>query len=999
MSPPNTLDIAYVNVRGLNHLAYQSLNNWIQDSTYKIIISSETWFINRNQYLSNSFYLGESTYQQPTYHGRRHDGGLLALIHPSLRQSTTIFYRSAFVIGIKHEQIKLGFIYFPPSLDLQSISTELEKLGSVDHLLGDFNMRLGSISGDNTTTCKDRQSIINNYNLTNHLQYSRNNNAEVVSRTDHVFSCKSSPWLYTMKLPFESDHGIITLQIETSTSHAPSITSPRFDFKPLLNPVFKSEFVSTFDNLYGPSLYHETSTALSTLCYSMCLPTTSASQEIIDLTYSTFIESLTNLAHSSLTRYDAHQVQSSPDIVYSQASINPPSSVSAAIRTFKRSQRILKRNNPIQSSNPSQTPIENCTSHYQSIFDSQEPAPIIERQNDLLFATEIQSESIKDAFISYPNHKTMGSDGLHVLLFKTLTKSHFFLESVTDLFQIFAATSLVPSQWSECNLHLLVKDQTKPAVASNTRPIALSSIVRRIFEKLVLKSWVKSDQGWSQLNFGQAGFRRGYSTLSQLVLSDELSRHDDSFSVFLDIKAAFDSVSWPTLHQILQDRQCPDTALNLIMSLICKPASLLLSVNQSERTTISTRKGVFQGGGISAFVFAIYIDPLAVALNGTVPTHQPSALLYADDIKLNPKNAAEAQKQLDICFDYAIALKIKWNIKKCAIVAPVPVSLTLAHEQLPNADSYKYLGAIHKFNRVDWAESALKATQKQARFMESLNHSSWHPRLKLILYRTFIRPVNEYVLPLAWIWINKSLSTRQSTLKALKTAHENGIKFVFGRARHLKVMDYICGFGSFEFRMECLVGGLNASFNRLKSCNPLVKARSVYCVSSSSHFMLQSCFNSKYLSAYVRAKEGKKLTWKTWKRQKLEQLRIENAKSSALIAYFCPDSKLCDNSSKIFDLPSQSFRLICDWRMNSSLQHRNCKCGSQFRRTHVSCYLSANPIYSSTVTSTSYSRSVSKLQRQHVLSANYSVLDYLLNCNSYDEFLELLNALTALIDS
>ena len=137
----------------------------------------------------------------------------------------------------------------------------------------------------------------------------------------------------------------------------------------------------------------------------------------------------------------------------------------------------------------------------------------------------------------------------------------------------------------------------------------------------------------------------------------------------------------------------------------------------------------------------------------------------------------------------------------------------------------------------------------------------------------------------------------------------------------------------------------------------------------------------------------------TWKRQKLELLRIKSAKSSPLIAYFCPDSTLRNNSSKIFDLPSPSFHLICDWGTNCSLQHRNCKCGSRFRRTHVSCYLSTNQTYSETVASTRYSRSVSKLQSQQVQSTNYSVLDYLLNSTSYDSFLELLGVLTTSIDS
>ena len=148
------------------------------------------------------------------------------------------------------------------------------------------------------------------------------------------------------------------------------------------------------------------------------------------------------------------------------------------------------------------------------------------------------------------------------------------------------------------------------------------------------KSKISKQTAWMDLDPGQAGFRRGYSTLSHIILSDEISRHSNPFSIFLDIKGAFDNVNWNKLNNLLISRNCPASHRNLILSLMCKPAKLLLSVNQSERVTISTKKGVFQGGGISAFIFAIYIDPLARMLNANSPLHRPLGLLYAVDIQI-----------------------------------------------------------------------------------------------------------------------------------------------------------------------------------------------------------------------------------------------------------------------------------------------------------------------------------------------------------------------------
>jgi hypothetical protein len=60
-----------------------------------------------------------------------------------------------------------------------------------------------------------------------------------------------------------------------------------------------------------------------------------------------------------------------------------------------------------------------------------------------------------------------------------------------------------------------------------------------------------------ELHPSQAGFRRGFSTISHILLSDELSRHENPLSIFLDIKAAFDNVVWSKLVSLLESLDCP----------------------------------------------------------------------------------------------------------------------------------------------------------------------------------------------------------------------------------------------------------------------------------------------------------------------------------------------------------------------------------------------------------------------------------------------------------
>ena len=505
-----------------------------------------------------------------------------------------------------------------------------------------------------------------------------------------------------------------------------------------------------------------------------------------------------------------------------------------------------------------------------------------------------------------------------------------------------------------------------------------------------------SETSWMQLNRGQAGFRRGYSTISQIILSDEISRRNNPFSIFLDIKGAFDNVNWTKLNQLLISRNCPESHRNLILSLICQPADLLLSVNQSERISISTQKGVFQGGGISAFIFAVYIDPLAEALNKDTTPYRPLGLLFADDVQIKPKDSIMAQKALDICTNYGNDYDMTWSIPKCAIVGDCSTPLTLSGHTLQITLNYKYLGVIHLKNRVDFQSTFENAVSKQNLFLTALSNNSWHPKTRLIIYRTFIRPISEYVAAVTLIWAQRDLSARSNILKLFETSHKSAIKWIFNRQLHLKIMDYLSGLGPYHFRMECLKSSLANSLTNMIPSNPLFAAKDFYLLSTSKNFILPFCFKSNYLTEFQKLKHSnpmKPLTYKTWTIHKLIAEARLNARNSALISYLSPyhPSKM----KIIFNLDQKSFFDILAWRTNSCFSHCICVCGSSFRRSHVDCVLHSNETYTNVLESDAYAHSLSLTSSR--VSPHYSVLDFLLNKQEINTFLSLLSIIRSSI--
>ena len=1009
MLPTNSLRIGYVNVRGLDLKTHEVCNSYIHLSHFDLLCVSETWFTNRSTYLGNSFLLAESDYPNQPHHTRRQDGGLILLISPSQRSNITLTYRSRYSFVIEHgpSNAKIAFTYLPPSLSDEEIHIELSSIGPVNTLIGDLNTRLGAQSGDSMTSAPARRAVISSFTTLHSLSYVRNTNSSITSRTDHIYSdMQSIEWEYVRDLEFQTDHGLMHIQVNLQAPQAQTtcqLGSPRFNFNPLNNPIFRADFVAEFDASYAATLLLECESALQSCCHSMILPSTAEAQSIIDLSYNSLIETITNSLSRNLTSYDAHAVKSKPDPIIKESG-KPPESVVQTIRLFKRSQRSHAARSPIESSDPAKTPLNECTHYYRNQYHSDESIPQPERQNDIEFGLRFSNKKIKETIKKYSLVKAMGPDGIHTIVFKALVDSDLFLQSLSALFQLYASTGLVPTSWSTCNLHLLIKKHDQPRIASNTRPIALSPILRRIFERLLMREWESQasnpneESAWMDLDEGQAGFRRGYSTLSHLILSDEISRHENPFSVFLDLKGAFDAVSWAKLNDLLIARNCPSLHKNLILSLICRPAELLLSVNQSERVSIYTRKGVFQGGGISAFIFAIYIDPLARELNLNCPPHRPLALLYADDVQIKPKSSSEGQDALDKCSRYAVEYMMKWSIPKCAIVGECTTDLILSGSSLPRAEEYTYLGATHRADGVDWRSTFTKSTAKQSRLLTSLSDRNWHPRTRLIIYRTFIRPITEYTAALTWIWAGKNLSSRSDLIKLMETSHQTAMKWIYNRRRHIKLMDYMSGFGPWTHRMECLRAGLVFCLKKMHDSNPLRFARAFYLVSTSRNFILPDCFKSTYATAFWKDNGKEKVSWFTWKRRKLKALQQVAATSSATISYYSPVINT-DCSSPIFQLDWKLFDLALNWRSNNALLHRTCACSHSFNRSHLSCVLDGNPLFDSTLAHGLFQTACKNLTATSRDNHHLTVLDHLLNRRQHQEFSELFQALASALDA
>ena len=210
-------------------------------------------------------------------------------------------------------------------------------------------------------------------------------------------------------------------------------------------------------------------------------------------------------------------------------------------------------------------------------------------------------------------------------------------------------------------------------------------------------------------------------------------------------------------------------------------------------------------------------------------------------------------------------------------------------------------------------------------------------------------------------------------------------------------MEFMSGFGPWIHRMECLKAGLVFSLKKMTKSNPLNAARSRYIVSTSKNFILPHCFKSAYATAFLKTNEEKRITWHTWKKQKLESLRQNASTSSATISYYNPRVNT-DLSSPIFSLDWQSLDIALNWRSNNALLHRMCTCAQPFNRSHLSCILSGNSLFDSVITKSSYQTASLRVLDQSNSKHHLTVLDFLLNSRQHLVFLRLFEKVSSALD-
>lgn len=241
---------------------------------------------------------------------------------------------------------------------------------------------------------------------------------------------------------------------------------------------------------------------------------------------------------------------------------------------------------------------------------------------------------------------------------------------------------------------------------TNYRPIALISIIAKIFEKALLNRIVDFIEQFNIISDMQSAYIKGRSTVRAIYIGiceilEAISSKDKVAALFLDLSKAFDSVDHNYLLQKLEVMGFRGNIYNILKSYLEDRTQCIVAVDDGKYISSDwklVKKGVPQGSILGPILFLLYINDLPKIVKHLVN-------LFADDNSLiiraetNEELENEISMSIDILNDWYTMNNLKLNINKTYLLKyslrkEPSLVMNYNDELLTSTDCTKFLGIV-----------------------------------------------------------------------------------------------------------------------------------------------------------------------------------------------------------------------------------------------------------------------------------------------------------------
>ena len=286
-----------------------------------------------------------------------------------------------------------------------------------------------------------------------------------------------------------------------------------------------------------------------------------------------------------------------------------------------------------------------------------------------------------------PRVSAAGQDEVSIGVWKlAIQTSKPTRDVIVSLFTACLTTAYFPAAWKSSVIVPLVKDTHRDRSMQNIRPISLQSCLGKLFNKLLAHRLTAIFARHPILNSSQRGFINGGTTIKcidELLDAWEWSRQatTEQYTLFYDIKQAYDSVQTHILARAMHRLCLPPTFIQLVERSLTNLSSCVRTIYGNSRH-FAVKRSLRQGDPLAPVLFVILMDPLHDGLERNPFTGQQHgshigprsqriylpSLGYADDTTIITDSLPDLKAQNDWVSYFMESNLLCLNPAKCEIV-------------------------------------------------------------------------------------------------------------------------------------------------------------------------------------------------------------------------------------------------------------------------------------------------------------------------------------------
>ena len=402
------------------------------------------------------------------------------------------------------------------------------------------------------------------------------------------------------------------------------------------------------------------------------------------------------------------------------------------------------------------------------------------------------SESYNKHSLAHTHNTAPGNDCIYYQMLKNMLQHA--KEYLCRIFNQLWQQSHFPTQWQSAIIIPIHKPGKNHSDSKNYRPIALTSCICKLFERMInarLMEYLEMNKCLSNI---QCGCRKERSPIDHLVrMENEVRKafalNEHVISIYFDLEKAYDT-TWRV--GILRDLRAAGLRgyLPKFIEQFLKRRTFNVRVQNTYSSTYQQRNGVPQGSVLAVTLFALKIN----SITNCIPQDQRLlSSLYVDDLQISYRHSdlriieTTLQQCLGKIHEWTKKNGFRFSVSKTNAVhytslpglhnSPV---LRMGETIIPYTDKIKFLGLIWDV-KLTWKEHIAKLRSECSKLtglLKMISNQQWgsDQYCTTKVYQIYIRSKLDYGAPVY-------SSAAKSTLNQLDAITTESMRIATGAFR------------------------------------------------------------------------------------------------------------------------------------------------------------------------------------------------------------------------